>query len=98
MSYQILHLSFPRRGKLQEGISSYVSGRGGSTSRSYGSCAGEVHIVTGVRSGTSTTPTQLLETTPLVASCASEHSSASPVSGDLPAARASTAGIYLSQV
>lgn len=50
----------------------------GRTSRSYGAC--------------STTPTQLLETTPLVASCASEHSSASPISGDLPSARA--AGIY----
>ncbi|XP_069689588.1 cyclic nucleotide-gated cation channel-like isoform X3 [Periplaneta americana] len=69
--------------------------RGGSTSRSYGSCAGEVHVGTGPRSGTSTTPTQLLETTPLVASCASEHSSASPVSGDLPTARASTAGQIL---
>ena len=64
----------------------------GSTSRSYGSCAGEVHTGSGARSGTSTTPTQLLETTPLVASCASEHSSASPISGDLPTARVPTSG------
>lgn len=64
----------------------------GSTSRSYGSCAGEVHAGSVARSATSTTPTQLLETTPLVASCASEHSSASPVSGDLPTARVPTSG------
>jgi len=64
----------------------------GSTSRSYGSCAGEVHGGSVARSGTSTTPTQLLETTPLVASCASEHSSASPISGDLPTARVPTSG------
>ena len=64
----------------------------GSTSRSYGSCAGEVHAGSTARSGTSTTPTQLLETTPLVASCASEHSSASPISGDLPTARVPTSG------
>lgn len=64
----------------------------GSTSRSYGSCAGEFHAGSVARSGTSTTPTQLLETTPLVASCASEHSSASPVSGDLPTARVPTSG------
>ncbi|KDR18705.1 uncharacterized protein LOC110830596 [Zootermopsis nevadensis] len=69
----------------------------GSTSRSYGSCAGEVHAGAGAgaRIGASTTLTQLLETTPLVASCASEHSSASPISGDLPTAHTSTTGHLL---
>ncbi|XP_068086318.1 cyclic nucleotide-gated cation channel [Anabrus simplex] len=58
------------------------AGRTSRAARGYGACEPQVSHY-----GSTTTPTQLLETTPLVASCTSEHSSASPISGDLPAAR-----------
>nr|CAD7403343.1 unnamed protein product [Timema cristinae] len=55
----------------------------GRPTRGYGSCEPPGRQ-SGSHYGSSTTPTQLLETTPLVTSCTSEHSSASPISGDLP--------------
>ncbi|XP_063224786.1 cyclic nucleotide-gated cation channel beta-1 [Bacillus rossius redtenbacheri] len=67
--------------------------RAGRAARGYGSCDTQAHQAGG-HYGDSTTPTQLLETTPLVASCTSEHSSASPISGDVPAKAA--AGMLLS--
>ncbi|XP_049948348.1 cyclic nucleotide-gated cation channel [Schistocerca serialis cubense] len=76
------------------GASAVPASRTGRGTRGYGSCEPTLAppAAAGVHYGASTTPTPLLETTPLVASCASEHSSASPISADLPAARAAAAG------
>lgn len=76
-----------------------VPGRSGRSSRSEGGGpSGGMGVVSSSSVGhshlTGSSTQQLLETTPLVTSCASEHSSPSPMSTDIPATRVAGNFIY----